>query len=169
MTRLMIAALLAAALAAPALAQTATPMPAPQAEDDAGPAPAPAAVQHHDYGPSGIMARTNREDLAPLTLASGKPVAEADYTLKSGGYYRIKVVADGSAELALSGGDFFRAVWVNEIIVNDIEIRPMGVHSIEFDAAGEAEISFVAIVPGRHVLSVPGSSGETQQAVFVIQ
>lgn len=170
MTRLMIAALLAAALAAPALAQTANPMPAPQAEDDDGAAPAPAAaVQHHDYGPSGIMARTNREDLAPLTLASGKPVAEAEYTLKSGGYYRIRIVADGSAELALSGGDFFRAVWVNEIIVNDIEIRPMGVHSIEFDAAGEAEISFVAIVPGRHVLSVPGSSGETQQAVFVIQ
>ena len=170
MTRLMIAALLAAALAAPALAQTATPMPAPQAEDDAGPAPAPAAaVQHHDYGPSGIMARTNREDLAPLTLASGKPVAEADYTLKSGGYYRIKVVADGSAELALSGGDFFRAVWVNEIIVNDIEIRPLGVHSIEFDAAGEAEISFIAIMPGRYTLSIPGSSGESQQAVFNIQ
>ena len=192
MTRLMIAALLAAALAAPALAQTATPVPdaapqdaaaapageaAPEAveEDGAGedaaaaPAGSAAAVQHHDYGPSGIMARTNREDLAPLTLASGKPVAEADYTLKSGGYYRIKVVADGSAELALSGGDFFRAVWVNEIIVNDIEIRPMGVHSIEFDAAGEAEISFIAITPGRYTLSVPGSSGESQQAVFTIQ
>nr|WP_112873077.1 hypothetical protein [Paracoccus endophyticus] len=193
MSRLLIAALMAAALTAPALAQTA-PAPdavpqdaaaaptgeaAPEAveedDDDAGedaaaaPAGSAAAVQHHDYGPSGIMARTNREDLAPLTLASGKPVAEADYTLKSGGYYRIRIVADGSAELALSGGDFFRAVWVNEIIVNDIEIRPMGVHSIEFDAAGEAEISFVAIVPGRHVLSIPGSSGETQQAVFVIQ
>ncbi|WP_425467012.1 hypothetical protein [Paracoccus luteus] len=126
-------------------------------------------MQHHDYGPSGIMVRSNREDLEPLTLASGKPVAGGEYTLKSGGYYRINIVADGSAELALSGGDFFRAVWVNEIIVNDIEIRPMGVHSIEFDAAGEAEISFVAIVPGRYTLSVPGSSGETQAAHFIIQ
>ena len=90
-------------------------------------------------------------------------------TLKSGGYYRITIAADGSQELALSGGDFFRAIWVNEIIVNDIEIRPMGVHSIEFDAAGEAEISFIAIVPGRYTLSVPGSSGGTQQAVFNIR
>ena len=141
---------------------------APTATPDAAPAAA-AAVQHHDFGPSGIMVRSNREDLASLTLASGKPVAEADYTLKSGGYYRIRIKADGSQELALSGGDFFRAVWVNEVIVNDIEIRPMGIHSIEFDAAGEAEISFVAIVPGRYTLSVPGSSGATQQAVFTIQ
>ena len=191
MMKLVLAALVGAAFTMPAAAQTApaatapattapaaTPAPAEaedEADDDAPPAtptaaPAAAAsVQHHDFGPSGIMVRSNREDLAPLTLASGKPVAEAEYLLKSGGYYRINVVADGSQELALSGGDFFRAVWVNEVIVNDIEIRPMGVHSIEFDAAGEAEISFVAIVPGRYTLSVPGSSGATQQAVFTIQ
>lgn len=165
MTRLMLAAILAAVLAAPAMAQTA---PEPAQDDDAE-APAAAAVQHHDYGPAGIMVRSNRQDLAPLTLASGKPVADAEYTLKSGGYYRIKIIADGSQELSLSGGDFFRAVWVNEIVVNDIEIRPMGVHSLEFDAAGEAEMSFVAIVPGRYTLSIPGSSGDTQRAVFTIQ
>ena len=191
MMKLVLAALVGAAFTMPAAAQTApaatapattapaaTPAPA-EAEDDADddapaatPTAAPAAaasVQHHDFGPSGIMVRSNREDLAPLTLASGKPMAAADYTLRSGGYYRIRIEADGSQELALSGGDFFRAVWVNEVIVNDIEIRPMGVHSIEFDAAGEAEISFVAIVPGRYTLSVPGSSGATQQAVFTIQ
>ena len=183
MMKLVLAALLGAAFTMPAAAQTAPAATAPattapaaaEAEDEAdddAPAATPtaaASVQHHDFGPAGIMVRSNREDLAPLTLASGKPVAEAEYLLKSGGYYRINVVADGSQELALSGGDFFRAVWVNEVIVNDIEIRPMGVHSIEFDAAGEAEISFVAIVPGRYTLSVPGSSGATQQAVFTIQ
>ncbi|TBN40357.1 hypothetical protein EYE42_08110 [Paracoccus subflavus] len=122
-----------------------------------------------DYGFSGIMARDNRTDLAPLTLASGQPVAGGEYTLKSGGFYRIAVNADGSQELALSGGDFFRAIWINEIVINDIEIRPMGVHSLEFDNAGTAVISFVAITPGRYALSIPGSSGETQQAVFTIQ
>ena len=198
MTRLTLAALFAA-LVAPAWAQTAPAELAPQGDvpsaqtaapamadrdgekDDDTDAHAPApvaapvagapsgAVRHHDFGPSGIMARANREDLAPLTLASGKPVAGAEYALASGGYYRIRVQADGSQELALSGGDFFRAVWVNEIVVNDIEIRPMGVHSIEFDDAGEAEISFVAITPGRYTLSIPGASGDSQRAVFVIR
>ncbi len=185
MTRLTLAALLACVLLTPAVAQTAAPeaqpastapatapTPADDAEDDdaaAPAAPAPAAPQHHDYGPSGILSRANREDLPPLTLAAGKPLAQGEYTLQSGGYYRIEITADGSQELALSGGDFFRAVWVDEIVVNDIEVRPMGVHSLEFDAAGTARLTFVAIVPGRYVLSVPGARGESQQAVFTIR
>ena len=123
----------------------------------------------HDYGFAGLLARDNRADLPPLTLSSGKPVAEGRYTLKSGTYYRIDIVADGTAELALSGGDFFRAIWINEIVINDIEVRPMGVHSIEFDAAGTAQMSFIAIVPGTYRLSIPGSDSETQSATFVIQ
>ena len=185
MTRLTLAALLACVLLTPAVAQTAAPeaqpastapatapTPADDAEDDdaaAPAAPAPAAPQHHDYGPSGILSRANREDLPPLTLAAGKPLAQGEYTLQSGGYYRIEITADGSQELALSGGDFFRAVWVDEVVVNDIEVRPMGVHSLEFDAAGTARLTFVAIVPGRYVLSVPGARGESQQAVFTIR
>ena len=159
MTRLLIALTMALGLAFPAWAD----------DDDAAKAGVHEAGAKFDYGFSGMLARDNRTQLAPLTLASGKPVASAEYKLKSGGYYRIDINADGSQELALSGGDFFRAVWIDEVIINDIEIRPTGMHSIEFDDAGTASVSFVAIVPGRYTLSVPGSSGETQQAVFNIQ
>lgn len=130
---------------------------------------AAATAQQFDYGFAGLMGKANRADLPELTLASGQPVAEGPIALKSGGYYKIKIVSDGSAELALSGGDFFRAIWINEIVINGIEIRPMGVHSIEFDEAGEAEISFVAITPGSYGLSIPGSEGDSQKAVFNIQ
>lgn len=122
-----------------------------------------------DFGPSGIMSKDNRVTLAPLTLASGKPVADAPYELKSGTYYQISIEADGSGELGLSGGDFFRAIWVNEIIINDIEIRPLGVHSIEFDDAGVVEMSFIAIVPGTYELRIPHSTGDSQKAVFNIR
>jgi hypothetical protein len=128
-----------------------------------------AGAEQFDYGFAGLMGKKNRADLAPLTLGSGKPVAAAPYDLKSGGYYKMKIVADGSAELALSGGDFFRAIWINEIVINNIELRPMGVHSLEFDAAGEAEISFIAITPGSFTLSIPGSQGDSQKAVFNIR
>lgn len=151
--RKIIALTLAGALSAPVWAETPQQKGEPQ----------------FDYGPSGIMSRANRVELAPLTLSSGKPVAAAPYDLKSGGYYRIEIEADGTQELALSGGDFFRAIWVNEVVINNIEIRPMGVHSIEFDDAGKARISFVAILPGSYTLSIPGSSGETQRAVFNIR
>ena len=157
-----IAAAALAALALPAVAQEAA---APAAGEVKVEVPKGA----HDYGFAGLLSRDNRADLAPLTLSSGKPVAEAPYTLKSGTYYRIDIISDGTAELALSGGDFFRSIWINEIVVEEIEIRPTGVHSIEFDKAGTAEMSFVAIVPGTYTLSIPGSHSETQTATFVIQ
>lgn len=143
MKRILAAAVLAAATAMPALA--------------------------HDYGFAGLLSKDNRETLEPLTLGSGKPVAAAPYELKSGTYYKMKIVADGSAELALSGGDFFRAIWINEIVINQIEVRPLGVHSLEFDAAGEADLSFIAITPGSYELKIPGSSGDTQKAIFNIR
>jgi hypothetical protein len=126
-------------------------------------------VTAHDLGFAGLMSKSNRETLAPLTLASGKPVAEAPYMLKSGMYYKIKIIGDGSAELALSGGEFFRAIWINELVVNKLEIRPMGMHSVEFDDEGEMEISFIAIKPGTYELKIPGSRGDTQKAIFTIQ
>jgi hypothetical protein len=162
--RMRMLAMTLAAVALPAAAQEAE---APKVENGAFLLEPPKG--QHNYGFAGLLARDNRADLPPLTLSSGKPVAEATYNLKSGTYYRIDIAADGTAELALSGGDFFRAIWINEIVIEDIEIRPMGVHSIEFDAAGTAQMSFIAIVPGTYRLSIPGSDSETQSATFVIQ
>ena len=107
--------------------------------------------------------------LDPITLASGKPLAAKPYQLEAGKYYRIDIVADGSQELAIAGPDFFRNVWVNEVVINDIEVRPLGVDSIEFDDEGKATISFVPIRPGTFVLRVPGTSSDSQQAVFNVK
>jgi hypothetical protein len=108
-------------------------------------------------------------ELEPITLSSGQPLARAPYELESGKYYRIDINADGSAELALAGPDFFRNVWIDEVIINDIEIRPLGVDSLEFDDEGTATISFVTIRPGRFALRIPGTTGESQQVVFNIK
>ncbi len=131
-------------------------------------APALAAPLCDDLGFAGLLAKCNRGETIPLTLASGQPLGE-DVTLQSGAYYKLEITADGSAELAIEGPSFFRAIWMNEIVINKIEIRPMAIDSIEFDKAGTAELSFIAIKPGRHILRIPGSTGESQQVTFSIQ
>ena len=73
------------------------------------------------------------------------------------------------AELALEGPGFFRNVWVDEIVINDIEIRPLGVESLEFDDEGTATISFVTIRPGRFELKIPGTKAESQRAIFNVK
>jgi hypothetical protein len=151
--RLVPALAIAAMLAAfPAIAQ--------EKDDD----DKPAARQ----GMSGLL--TGRKNLEPITLSSGKPLAKAPYELEAGKYYRLRIVADGTAELAVSGSDFFRNIWINEIVVNKIEIRPMGgIESIEFDDEGTAMISFVTIRPGTFHLRVPNTTSEAQQAVFNVK
>ena len=142
----------AALLAAPALADD-------DDDDDDGPA----------LGRAGLLSGANKEDLPQITLSAGMPLLEGgEIRLKSGRYYEIVIACDGSAELAIEGPGFFRAIWIDEIIINDIEIRAMAVDSIEFDDEGEVEMGFVAVKPGTYELRVPGG-GESQRVKIVIE
>ncbi|TQV71228.1 hypothetical protein [Denitrobaculum tricleocarpae] len=128
---------------------------------------APMNASGHDLGFSGLLGGV--QELDPITLASGKPMIEKPYELESGKYYRLEIIADGSAEIAISGAEFFRNVWVNEVVINDIEVRPLGIDSLEFDDEGTAEISFVTIRPGTFILRIPGTTGKSQQAIFNVK
>ncbi len=130
--------------------------------------PLAAAPLCEDLGFSGLLAACNRGEPISLTLSSGKPLGE-DAALQSGAYYVLEITADGTAELAIEGPSFFRSIWMNEIVINGIEVRPMAIDSIEFDEAGVAEFSFIAIRPGSHVVRIPGSSGEDQSVTLTIQ
>ncbi len=124
-----------------------------------------------DLGFSGLLAKCNRAKLPTITLGAGKPMMEEEgpVMLQSGAYYKLDIVADGSQELALVGPEFFRAIWINEVVINDLEIRPLGIDSFEFDDEGTIHLSFIAIKPGRYYLKIPGSSGDTQRVNFQIQ
>ena len=120
-------------------------------------------------GFAGLLAKCNKGDDIELTLASGAPIHDGDITLESGAYYEMLITADGSAELALAGPGFFRAIWMDEIVINDIEIRPMAVDSFEFDDAGTLELGFIAIKPGQYELAVPGARGDSQRVKITIK
>ena len=121
-------------------------------------------------GFAGLLAKCNKGEGIELTLASGKPLhEEGRVVLQSGASYEMEIESDGSAELALTGPEFFRAIWIDEIVVNDLEIRPLGLDSFEFDDEGTIEMDFIAIKPGTYEMKIPGSKGETQRVEIVIQ
>lgn len=121
-----------------------------------------------DAPPAGLLAGPNKEDLPELILSVGEPLG-GPWTLKSGKYYEVEITADGTGEIGLAGNDFFRAIWVDEIVINGLEIRPMGVHSVEFDRAGTMEIGFVAVKPGTYSLAIPGATSAAQRLEIVIE
>lgn len=137
----------------------------------AGTASAAPLCEGAKLGLAGLLAKCNRGEPVELTLASGKPLFEGEQPVKlqSGAYYEIHITADGSAELAVAGPEFFRAIWMNEIVINDIEVRPMAIDSIEFDNAGKVRLSFVAIKPGVFELKIPNTRGDSQRVSIAIQ
>ena len=122
-----------------------------------------------DFGAAGLLSGSNQNELTPITLSAGMPISETPWVLKSGAYYEFEIIGDGSQELALVGPEFFRAIWIDEIVVEGLEIRPLGLDSIEFDEAGEMEIGFVAIKPGQYYIKIPGTTGETQRMEITIE
>lgn len=119
------------------------------------------------HAQSGLI--TKAVDLPPLILSSGKPLAEKPYEIEAGKYYRLPIKADGTAELAIVGPEFFRNLWINEVVINDIEVRPLGLDSLEFDDEGEAVISFIAIRPGQFKVSIARTSSDSQTAIFNVK
>ena len=121
------------------------------------------------FGAAGVLSGKNKQDLPPITLSAGEPISQAPWVLKSGTYYEFEIIGDGSQELALVGPEFFRAIWIDEIVIEGLEIRPLGLDSVEFDEAGEMEIGFLAIKPGRYYMKIPGTTGETQRIEITIE
>jgi hypothetical protein len=108
------------------------------------------------------------EELPEIELSVGEPLGE-DMVLRSGTGYELEITSDGSGEIQLAGPGFFRAIWVNEVVINDLEIRPYGLESLEFDDAGTMEIEFIAIKPGTYELKIPGTSSDNQRIKITIQ
>ena len=85
-------------------------------------------VAAHAEGFAGLL--TGKKRLAPITLASGKPLAEKPYELESGRYYSIDLVSDGSAELAI------------EDLGLDLDLGETGQHLLDELAAQGARLDW---------------------------
>jgi hypothetical protein len=131
----------------------------------------PATAQNRtiELGFAGLMDASNTTDLPPINLTAGELRAEGPYELLSGGYYRIDIVSDGTQELAIEGAGLFRNIWINEVVIDDLEVRPLGLDSIEFDDAGTVSMSFVAITPGQYEIRIRGTTGEIQRVDVTIR
>lgn len=118
--------------------------------------------------PAGLLASGNKEKLPEVMLSVGEPLG-GPWVLKSGTYYTVKITSDGSGEIGLSGADFFHAVWVDEVVIEGLEVRPMGLQSVEFDEPGTMKITFIAVKPGQYALMIPGSTGADQRLAITIE
>jgi len=109
------------------------------------------------------------ETLEPLVLNGQEwSMAPLEYTLETGKYYRWAITSDGEEEFAVLAPELWRNSWINQLVVDDLEVKPLGLYSVEFDDEGTIVIWFVPIRPGRYDFWVPGFEDRGMLGHFMV-
>ena len=120
----------------------------------------------------GVDARGNLAsrptDLPTLVMDANLNFSVKEYKIETGLYYRWKIESKGGDEFQLFMPDFFRNVWINQIVVSDVEFKTSTLYSIEFDSPAVVEVTFVPIRPGRYNYSVRGYEQRGMSGTFVV-
>lgn len=106
--------------------------------------------------------------LPDLVLNNDLSLSQTEYLLETGKYYRLSISSDGQEQFALIAPDFFRNVWLDKIVVDDLEIIAAGVTSLTFDDEGVFVLTFVPIRPGRFEFWVDGYENRGMKGAFMV-
>lgn len=102
-------------------------------------------------------------DSAELTLS------ETEFALETGKYYRWRITHDGGEEFQILAPDLFRNSWINQVVINDLEVQPNGLYAIEFDDKGTIDVWFVPIRPGNFDFWIRGYRNRGLAGKFVVR
>ena len=97
------------------------------------------------------MTRASK-DVPELILGSKEDqftVNQKDFELIAGQGYRWKISAAGGLEYKFHT-DLFRNVWMNQIVIEDLEVHMNGAPAwLEYDADGTIQMQFTTVRPGH--------------------
>jgi uncharacterized cupredoxin-like copper-binding protein len=96
--------------------------------------------------------------------------SQTEFELETGKAYRLDVTSDGIEELGVTMPDLLRNAWVNQLVIDDLEVKVNGAFSsIEFDDEGTISVSFVPVRPGNYAFYAPGFEKAGLTGTFVVR
>lgn len=107
--------------------------------------------------------------LEPLTLNAADGFSVRQYEIETGVYYRWRIESDGLEEYRLLAPDLFRESWIDQVVIEDKEVKPFGLHAVEFDDEGTIDIWFIPIRPGTFEFFVEGLATQGFKGTFVVK
>jgi hypothetical protein len=123
---------------------------------------------------AGVDLVRGRTDLPELVLGDGEgndfAVSQKDIEMESGKSYRLSITAKGAKEYKFFAPDFFRHIWINQIVINHLEIHMQGApRHLEFDDQGTIHVEFVAIRPGEYPWYIQGLESRGMTGRFIVK
>src|SRR5688572_28475554 len=96
-------------------------------------------------------------------------VNQKDFELIAGQGYRWKISAAGGLEYKFHT-DLFRDVWMNQIVIEDLEVHMNGAPAwLEYDADGTIQIQFTTVRPGSYTWSVPDLADKGMKGTITVK
>lgn len=96
-------------------------------------------------------------------------VNQKDFELIAGQGYRWKISAAGGLEYKFHT-DLFRDVWMNQIVIDDLEVHMNGAPAwLEYDADGTIQVQFTTVRPGTYTWSVPDLADKGMKGTITVK
>ncbi|MDW6026427.1 hypothetical protein SAZ10_32170 [Mesorhizobium sp. BAC0120] len=96
-------------------------------------------------------------------------VNQKDFELIAGQGYRWKISAKGGYEYQFHT-DLFREVWMNQIVINDLEVHMNGAPAwLEYDSDGTILVQFTTVHPGSYSWFVPGLADKGMKGTITVK
>ncbi|MGH6858631.1 MAG: hypothetical protein ACRECY_00160 [Phyllobacterium sp.] len=124
-----------------------------QDDDDDDDAQAAPKVETQGKAPAVTRASKNVPELILGSKDDEFAVNQKDFELVAGQGYRWKITSAAGLEYKFVT-DLFRNVWMNQIVINDLEVHMNGAPAwLEFDSPGTINVQFTAVRPGKYTWS----------------
>ncbi|WP_206659481.1 hypothetical protein [Hansschlegelia zhihuaiae] len=113
-----------------------------------------------------------RQTLPDLVLGGDNgddyAVSQKDFELESGKAYQLDIISKGGKEYKFFAPEFFRNIWINQIVINHLEIHGPGApHHLEWDDEGAIRLEFVVIRPGSFKWWIDGLESKGMTGAIV--
>jgi hypothetical protein len=116
---------------------------------------------------------TRRTQVLPdLVLGSERSdyaMSQQEYQLETGKAYQLKVISSGLKEYAFQAPQFAASIYLRKVEAGGVEVKAITLTELEFEEAGQAEIFFVPIKPGRYPFYAKGLEGKGMLGHFVVR
>ena len=115
-----------------------------------------------------------RTDLPELVLGDGESndyaVPTREIEMEAGKAYRLNITAKGRKEYKFFASEFFRNIWINQIVINHLEVHMAGApHHLEFDDTGTIAVDFVPVRTGSYTWSIQGLESRGMSGQLVVK
>ncbi|KRW62026.1 hypothetical protein [Pseudomonas sp. TTU2014-080ASC] len=96
-------------------------------------------------------------------------MTQTEYQLETGKAYQLKIISTGQKEYAFQAPEFATSIFMRKVEAGGVEIKLITLTELEFEDAGEAEIFFVPIKPGKFPFYAKGLEKKGMLGHFVVK